>query len=174
MIIRLAQPSDCAAIARVHIDTNKTTYHSLIPAEILAAPSYEKTAQRWQERLFGTDSTEYGYVAEINSTIVGFICASETQTHSLYQREIFTMYLLQHHQGKGIGLKLMRQVISDYLEQGINSMLLWTYANSSARGCYQHLGGSFVDHGSIQRGDRKIETIAFGWDDLRTFFHEVT
>jgi GNAT superfamily N-acetyltransferase len=170
MIIRPAQPSDCAAIARVHIDTNKTTYHSLIPAEILAAPSYEKTAQRWQQRLFGTDSTEYGYVAEIDSTIAGFICASTTQTNPAYEREIVTMYVLQCHQGKGIGSKLMRQVIGDYLVQGINSMLLWTYANSSARGFYQHLGGTIVDHGSIQRGDRKIETIALGWDNLRTVF----
>ena len=45
MLIREASPTDAAAIARVHVDSWRTTYAGIVPADYLANLSYTRREQ---------------------------------------------------------------------------------------------------------------------------------
>ena len=47
MLIREASPRDAAAIARVHVDSWRTTYAGIVPADYLANLSYTRREQFW-------------------------------------------------------------------------------------------------------------------------------
>jgi len=51
MIIRKAQPTDANAIAKVHVDSWRTTYAGIISADFLANLSYEQREASWRETL---------------------------------------------------------------------------------------------------------------------------
>lgn len=68
MRVRAANPSDAHPIARVHVDTWRTTYTGIVPAEYLAGLSYRDRESRWEEILAidqptvgGTDLVEVSY-----------------------------------------------------------------------------------------------------------------
>ena len=45
--VRRARVEDAAEIARVHVDSWRTTYAGLVPADHLASLSYERFEQNW-------------------------------------------------------------------------------------------------------------------------------
>ncbi|BDI14956.1 hypothetical protein ANSO36C_07580 [Nostoc cf. commune SO-36] len=47
MAIREANLADAPAIAKVHVDTWRTTYSNLMPAKFLADLSYEERETKW-------------------------------------------------------------------------------------------------------------------------------
>ena len=71
--IRAADQADAGPIARVHIDSWRTTYEGIVPAEYLAGLSYRDRESRWNEALT-TDHLATGiFVAETaGGDVVGF------------------------------------------------------------------------------------------------------
>jgi hypothetical protein len=51
MNIRAAEPGDAAGIARVHVNSWRTTYPSILPAAVLASLSYQRRETAWVEIL---------------------------------------------------------------------------------------------------------------------------
>ena len=51
MKIRPATAGDAAALARVHVDSWRTTYRGIVPDEALAHLSYERREQLWANQL---------------------------------------------------------------------------------------------------------------------------
>jgi hypothetical protein len=49
MYIREATMTDVAAIARVHVESWRTTYKGLLPDDYLANLTYEQREPRWRE-----------------------------------------------------------------------------------------------------------------------------
>lgn len=64
MLIRPAQVSVAAAIAKVHVDSWRTTYRGMVPDSYLQALSYEQRTRRWQDALSDSDNQRFVYVAE--------------------------------------------------------------------------------------------------------------
>ena len=73
MLIREATAADVPQIARVHVDSWRTTYAGIVPADFLEGMSYEDFEVRW--RGWMSESGGYGifYVAELPpDQIIGF------------------------------------------------------------------------------------------------------
>ena len=51
MIIREATHADIPAIARLHVDSWRTTYKGILPDEFLADLNYEMRERQWQRTL---------------------------------------------------------------------------------------------------------------------------
>ena len=49
--IRAAVPEDAASMARVHVDSWRSTYAGIVPAEYLAGLSYPNRESLWKELL---------------------------------------------------------------------------------------------------------------------------
>lgn len=166
-MIREAAAADAPAIARVHVEGWRTTYHGIVPDEVLANLSVERREQRWVERLDKADGPECVYVAEDNAgAIVGFASGGpEREGDPVYTGELYAIYLLAEQQGTGIGRQLARMVAERLAAMGHNAMLVWVLAANPARHFYAALGGVPVREKAIMMGDVSLTEVAYGWTD---------
>jgi hypothetical protein len=67
MQIHEATMADVAAIAKVHVESCRTTYKGLLPNDYLANLTYEQREPRWREILSKSVGHSLVYVAEDNA-----------------------------------------------------------------------------------------------------------
>lgn len=169
VVIRPATAGDAEHIARVHVDTWRTTYRGIVPDEALANLSYERREQVW--RAAAAQSGQGGrslFVAEDAGHIVGFASGGPEQTgDALYKGELYAIYVLQASQGQGIGRLLVHRVGEALISAELSTMLVWVLAaNSGARGFYEVLGGRLVREQSVEVLSATLPEVAYGWHDL--------
>ena len=169
MIVRPARVEDAPGIARVHVDSWRTSYKGIVPDDFLANMSYEVRVQRWQTILSNANRFASNFVAEDeNGQIVGFISAGPVQGYDpVYQGELYAIYILQQYQGQGIGRRLTEAAVEKLLEVGIDSMLVWVLAENPARKFYEALCGQFLKTKQDQIGGATLDEVAYGWQDIR-------
>lgn len=167
MIIRQANKGDLLSIGKVQVDSNRSTYVGIMPEDYLNNLSYESKASEWEEKLFSEKSTQFMYVAEDDdSNIVGFASGSLVKTNDLFEREIYSIYILKEFQRKGIGRLLIKAIIKKFIESNVSSMILWTLQDNPSRLFYEHLGGKIVDKRIIDRGGKELQQIAYAWENI--------
>src|SRR5215510_9715408 len=130
MLIREASLTDAAAIARVHVDSWRTTYAGIVPADYLATLSYTQREQFWRDTLSTPASSRCVYVA-VHDTgqIVGFASGGpERSGDAVYRGELYAIYLLALYQRQGLGRHLTLAVVQRLLQCGLPSMLVWVLA----------------------------------------------
>lgn len=173
MIIREATDKDISEMARVHVDTWRTTYRGILSDDVLGNLSYEKREQSWYQ-VFNNAPKDgnFTYVAEDRSgQIVGFVNAGiEREDNPLFQGELNAIYILDSHQQKGIGRELVRVVAERLSQMQIYSMLVWVLANNPACCFYEKLGGKKVNQKEIKRGETKLIEIAYGWTNTSSLY----
>ena len=167
--IRKAKLEDAAGIAKVHVDSWRTTYKGLIADEFLANLSCERRAQVWKEPLADPESTSFLYVAETKAgEIVGFVSAGPgSESDPAYQGELYAIYLLQQAQGLGTGRRLMEAAMRELSQRGFSSMLLWVLKdNLPSRKFYEAVGGKYLREKPIEIGSQTFIEVAYGWKDV--------
>ncbi len=166
--IRAAHIEDAPGIARVHVDSWRTTYKGIVPAKFLADISYERREQNARQRLSNLNGT-YTYVAEDESGhIVGFISGGLNRDASEeYTGELYAIYILKEAQGHGIGKKLTRVLVERLIQEHYYSMLVWVLADNPSRHFYEALGGQYVSTKQIEIGGVMLDEVSYGWGDIR-------
>lgn len=72
--IRRAIKDDIRGIAKVHVDSWKTTYKGIFADEFLENITYEQREKQWENIFQQEDTYQYRFVAETSDeTIIGFI-----------------------------------------------------------------------------------------------------
>ena len=156
-------------MARVHVDTWRTTYSGIVPADFLAGLSYADGKSRWEEILSTIQRDTCSLVAETDGgTIIGFAGGGpERQGDRTYRGEIYSVYVLPSHQRQGLGRRLVTAVVHQLLRDGIASMLLWVLEdNHPARRFYESLGGEQVGRHTTIIGGAELTEVSYGWKDL--------
>ncbi len=171
--IREAVPEDAAACARVHVDTWRTTYRGIVPDAMLDRPdALAKRTAMWTKTLQGegVEGKGFTFVAlDARGDVLGFSGGGiERGGDPDYKGELYAVYILQAHQGKGIGRCLTRAVASRLLRDGFSSMLVWVLKDNPHRMFYESLGGKPVREKTERIGDKPLVEMAYGWTDLRT------
>ena len=156
-------------MARVHIDSTRTTYKGIMPDEYLASLSYGDRESRWVQILTADRPSAGNFVAEIDGgEIVGFAGGGpEREGDGTYRGELYAIYLLEEHQRKGLGRRLVSALARQLLSDGYDSMLVWVLEeNQPAQQFYESLGGKQVGRKTITiRGADLIE-LSYGWTDI--------
>ena len=171
MVIRQAYPFDAPSIAAVSIESWRTTYDGIIPADFLARLSRSGREAAYEERLsFITGPTsEFAYVAEDEDRIVGFAYAGPRRTRRVgYLGEIYALYVLEEYQRQGIGHRLVSAVVRHFLSHRLDSMIIWVLIYNPACAFYEALGGGIVAQSSIDIGGTTLLKLGYGWEDIRT------
>ncbi len=167
--IRKAQEGDAEGIARVHVDSWRTTYRGIVPDEYLARLSYERREQVWKNALSQRPDSNLLFVAlDDMGRVVGFISGGkEREEDPDYRGELYAIYLLEEMQGHGLGRRLVTQLVEGLLEMGLDSMLVWVLAENPACQFYQALEGQRVRSKPIEIGGVTLEEEAYGWSGIQ-------
>ena len=168
MQIRPATLNDTASIAKVHVDTWRTTYAGLMSDAHLAGLSYDRRETYWRRVLTKWAETNFVYVAEdVQGQIVGFACGGpESEKDPIYDGELYAIYILEEAQGQGIGRKLTQAIAQHLLDAGFKGLKIWVLETNAARGFYETLGGRVVGWKEEQVGGQPLVEIAYGWPAL--------
>jgi ribosomal protein S18 acetylase RimI-like enzyme len=168
--IREAVPGDAPGIARVHVESWRTTYAGIMPDDLLANLSVERRTEFWNRVLSEYRTSNHVFVAlDEQAEIVGFVSGGKPQ-HPMegFDGELYAIYLLQSAQGKGYGRSLFHALCQRLREAGFKTMLLWVAdENLSARRFYEAMGGELLSNDKVETfGDKQVREVAYGWRDL--------
>ena len=171
-MIREARPEDAPAIARVHVDSWRSTYTGIVPDEHLAALSYERREQGWRDALSNPDHPSFVYVAgDEAGKVVGFASGGpEREGHPDYKGELYAIYIFAEYQRRGLGRQLTQAVARRLLNAGTSSMLVWVLAGNPGRAFYEALGGQYLSEKKITIGEKELVEVAYGWKDIRALY----
>ena len=169
ILVRAAIREDAASMARVHVDSWRSTYAGIVSAEYLAGLSYRNRESLWKQ-LLTTDrpGTSY-FVAETGGDdIVGFANGGpEREGDRTYRGELYAIYILEEYQHMGLGRRLVSCVTQRLLADGFNTMLLWVLEdNHPACRFYESLGGERVGRKTVAIGGADLVEVAYGWLDI--------
>jgi len=166
MIVRKAVPADASGIARVHVDSWRTTYRGIIPDSFLYGLSVKEREDDWNQALQQGQSEIY--VAEtVEGRIVAFACSGPERTQQYgYDGELYAIYILREYQRKGIGRRLFQAAVQELAAKGVRSLLVWVLTENPSRRFYEALGGEEVATKSVTIGEVTLQEVAYGWKDL--------
>lgn len=171
MIIRRARIEDSKAIARVHVDSWRSTYAGMLPEQTLLNLSATKHEARWWQQVLGrVHRRHYVYVAEDEADgVVGFISGGTSRDRELdAQGEVYALYLLDSHHGRGVGKALFFKLAQKLGAECGKSLTVWVLANNPSRFFYEAIGGKRIALRTEVLGDADVQEIAYGWDDIDT------
>lgn len=162
--IREAVSTDAKGIAIVQVDSWRTTYKGIVPDKYLEKLSYSDREKVWQQAI----SKGKMYVADVKGKIVGFAIAGNerSENYPSYGGEVYAIYLLKEYQGKGIGSLLMKPIVTDFLHQQIDSMIVCVLEDNDSRFFYERLGAKQIDSIEIEIGGKKLTELVYGWDNI--------
>lgn len=167
-VIRAAVVEDAPAMARVHVESWRTTYSGIVPDAYLASLSVDARIELWREHLAAGNSPIF--VAEASSGVFGFASGGPLRAAlSGYHGELYAIYLLREHQRQGAGRCLVRALAESLRGAGFASMAVWVLERNPAVSFYKALGGVQIARQPIEIGGAALDELAFGWPSLDDF-----
>jgi ribosomal protein S18 acetylase RimI-like enzyme len=164
IIIRPATLDDVPGIARVHVDSWRTTYAGIVPEEYLATLSYEDAEARWQRWLSDTERRMIVLAAVKGDRVIGFASGGNERDGRIeFTGELYAIYLFREAQGRGTGKRLFDAMASALHNQGHDSLLIWVLAQNRSREFYRRIGGELVATKVITIGGVELEEEGYGW-----------
>ncbi|WP_419881655.1 N-acetyltransferase family protein [Peribacillus sp. B-H-3] len=167
MRIRKAELTDAKEIAKVHVNSWKTTYADIIPDEYLNNLVYEGREKLWKENIPNSEV----FVAENEEgKIVGFSSGGKEKygKYPDYTGELYAIYILKEYQGNGLGKLLVKAIIEEMQQNNFSSMIVLVLADNSSRLFYETLGGKKIDTIEVNISGKKLNELVYGWDNIRT------
>jgi ribosomal protein S18 acetylase RimI-like enzyme len=168
LTLRSARGSDVEGIARVYVETWRSTYPGLVPNRVLVRMSVPAQVRQWSAVLSQTGTSDSVVVAEMPARgIVGFGSCGEARVTALPQAgEIFTLYVAPEQQGNGIGQALLYRLFDALIDQGLNSALAWVLSGNPSRFFYEAMAARPVAVREERLWDTSLPQTAYGWDDV--------
>lgn len=166
--IRRATAGDAPAIARVRIDSWRTTYRTMIPDAYLDGMKIEASTAIWDRVLTAGSNTTSVFVADHDSEIVGFACGTMLKERKYdLDAELAAVYLRHEFQRAGLGRQLVGAVVDAQQRHGATGLLTWVIAgNGNARAFYERLNGELLVEQPFEWDGMNLVEAGYGWRDL--------
>jgi GNAT superfamily N-acetyltransferase len=138
MLLRLAQPEDAIAVARVHVRSWQVAYRTLLPADYLDQLRPEDRAQKYDFASLDPRKPQT-IVAVEEGVIHGFGTTAPSRDPDLPGHgELYALYVDPEQWGRGIGVALVSAARARLFELGFRNAVLWVLAgNIRAERFYQ-------------------------------------
>lgn len=150
--IRRAVLADAAAMAAVHVASWESTYTGVLPASYLAERTVAVRYAFWRDRLVEDDPAICIFVAcGEDGEVCGFASGGNG--------ELYSLYLLEEAQGRGLGRGLVEAVLAEL--QGAERVIVWVLGVNPARGFYEHMGGRLVAEKQTMMGGELFTEVAY-------------
>lgn len=123
--VRPAEMSDARAIAEVHAASARAAYAGILPEDELKALAPSTREAKWREAIeFAEPQVQ---VATLDGEIVGFVGydrSRDAKTPST-TGEIWSIYVLPAHWGKGVGVALWDAARDGLEDEGCTTVTVW-------------------------------------------------
>jgi ribosomal protein S18 acetylase RimI-like enzyme len=172
--IRRAVPGDCAALARIQVDSYSSAYAGILPPAYLQHFTYQEQEQDWLD-WFSSGSRNILHVAVIeDGEVVGYAYGRPNPGEIVpYDSELVSLHVRRQHQRLNLGRRLMASVSRDLASQGCASLFLWVLEGNPARAFYEKLGGVLLTQKPWENNAEfsvTVHEVACGWPDIRQLF----
>ncbi|MGE0173512.1 MAG: N-acetyltransferase family protein [Oligoflexales bacterium] len=165
--IRNVSPNDLNSIVRIVVDGWKTAYKGIMKQDFLDAMTYESRIPGFQKLLNDENYRRLWFVAETdNGEILGFVSGGKSRdADSVYDGELYAIYVRAEHQGNGFGAQLMRHLMNHLTQEKFNAMKLWVLTdNQPSRRFYERMNGALTDQTQQREfGGEKLLEVAYAW-----------
>jgi GNAT superfamily N-acetyltransferase len=155
-LVRPATPRDAKAIAEVHVATWQAAYKDIMPEDYISKMTVEKRQAYWREAI--EFSEPQLLVATCNEQLVGFVGFDRSRDANTRATvgEIWALYVLPAHWGKGAGLALWDGARDGLKDEGCTQVTIWVLLrNERALQFCEHAAG-------FKREMPSLKTVAFG------------
>ncbi len=167
-LIRRAELNDAAPIARVHVDSWRSSYQGLLPDAYLDTLSEIRVAASWSEILKRRNRSGATFVADAEAEgVVGFADCGPERGGRPATGEITTLYLLDEWQQRGLGRRLVATAARHLAAGGAEHLAIWVLANNDARGFYETLDGHPDGERQIRFAGVELGEVCYRWPDIR-------
>jgi ribosomal protein S18 acetylase RimI-like enzyme len=161
MEIRQGKIEDSAGIAKVEVDSYRTTYAGIYPQVYLDRFTYEEQERGWRD-LFSSGMDDVLYVAETGAgEIVGYALGRSGSTGiPSYDSELVALHVHRSYQGRGIGRQLLRATAEQLKLRGCTALMLWVLEGNPSRSFFERMGGQLLDE---IEDTMDVPEVAYGW-----------
>lgn len=166
--IRAAVPGDAHSIAKLDVDTWRSTYAGILTAPYLVGLSPERRRQGWTH-VIGREPRDVCVATDAEGRILGFGSCGKCRAEPGFNGEVFTLYVDPDWHDCGIGRRLLLALFARLAAQGCGSVIIWVLQENPARFFYQRLGGVLVWRKSFKVGGKSLQALGYGWRDLPGF-----
>ncbi|MFB0842086.1 GNAT family N-acetyltransferase [Paenibacillus oleatilyticus] len=167
MNIRLASVRDIEGMARVHIESWKSTYNGIISESFLSKLTVEKRMKNWKAIFDNLTQDDVIYVVEDLGSIIGFVHGGKSREPDFeYDAELYAIYLLKEVQRNGYGKLLFERFIEALKQRNYRSFMLWVLEDNPSIGFYKKQGGQYIGKKEIQIGEYRLTEVALGWKEI--------
>jgi ribosomal protein S18 acetylase RimI-like enzyme len=130
--IRPASLNDVPAIARVLVDTWRTTFRGRLSDEFLDGMTYERQEQRHKFYVAHDQIAYFVAVDRSSGNVVGFINSGPNREAEYpgHAGELYALYVRGDYQRRGLGKRLLDALIRRLAQSGLASMMVWVLANT--------------------------------------------
>lgn len=165
--IRKAALEDAEGIAKVHINSWRSTYKGIISDDFLNKLNIESGIERWKGRLKNPSEKYRILIAENDKQqIIGFIDGGQNRGETdKYDGELYSFYLLEEVQKQGIGREMLRAFAEEQKNNGFFNMIVWVLKDNPARIFYEKMGGIYLEAKCLE--ELSVEEVSYGWKDIR-------
>ena len=168
MNIREAKLLDAEAIARVYVDSWKSTYKNIIPDSYLDRMTYEKRIPQWINNISRADN--YVYVAETDDgEIVGFADGGKRETNKFKNSgDLTSIYICKDYQGQGIGKKLVEKLFAKLKELSYQRIFVEVLDDNKSKFFYEKMGAEFYELTTIEVQGKELGLAIYEWKDVNS------
>jgi GNAT superfamily N-acetyltransferase len=140
--IAAASYDDLPDVAQIHVASWKQAYIGQVPQAHLDNLNPASRLRAWQEQFSNRDISGL-LLAKVNNTPAGFVCFGHARDQDRRGwGEIYAIYVLKEHWGRGIGYALYRNASAALREEAVKTAYLWVLdTNHHAIAAYQRWGG---------------------------------
>lgn len=143
ILVRKATIEDADEIAKVHVETWKSSYGEILPRVLLESLSIGDRLKKWQLWLNDNSANKYFVVGCVDGKIMGIggFCVLPDDENFKRTGEMEMLYIHSNAQNKGLGRKIMKHGLSFLNNSGCKEVVSWVFNdNKKARNFYEHMG----------------------------------
>ena len=173
LVIRDARTEDAAALAHIQVDSYRTAYAGILPADYLANFTYEEQAQDWRDLLADPGSNILLVAVGAGGELLGYVLGRPGREQlPPYESELAALHVRRSFRKQGVGRELVAAMAHRLEQAGCASLALTVLEQNPACAFYERLGGRLVGRLEKPLGDDDAPFIAveriYAWQDIRT------
>ena len=166
--VRAARPGDARAIARLDIETWRSTYAGMLSSAYLVGLSERRREIGWRNVIL-KEPRDVRVAVDDEGALLGFGSCGPSRGDRRFAGEVFTLYVGPDWQNRGIGRSLLLALFRRLVAVERPSALVWVLSSNPGRFFYERLGGRQIGRRFFHVAGENVEAAAYGWPDLRGF-----